>query len=130
MKYEASRNDATTTSPGSGTIPKSVPNVQACVNSYMDKMFIYARDAYNKNGEINTILNNHMMKNSEWGAIAYLADSKYGRNGTDISVNQCTSKITGTGRGTVGKIVDYGLKDSQNMGACMAPAACDTIEQN
>lgn len=25
---------------------------------------------------------------------------------------------------TVGKIVDYGLKDSQNMGACMAPAAC------
>ena len=31
---------------------------------------------------------------------------------------------------TVGKIVDYGLKDSQNMGACMAPAACDTIWQN
>ena len=33
-------------------------------------------------------------------------------------------------RVTVGKIVDYGLKDSQNMGACMAPAACDTIIQN
>lgn len=31
---------------------------------------------------------------------------------------------------TVGKIVDYGLKDSQNMGACMAPAACDTIACN
>lgn len=31
---------------------------------------------------------------------------------------------------TTGKIVDYGLKDSQNMGACMAPAACDTIMQN
>ena len=31
---------------------------------------------------------------------------------------------------TVGKIVDYGLKDSQNMGACMAPAATDTIIQN
>ena len=36
-------------------------------------------------------------------------------------------KITGL---TTGKIVDYGLKDSQNMGACMAPAACDTICQN
>ena len=36
-------------------------------------------------------------------------------------------KISGI---TVGKIVDYGLKDSQNMGACMAPAACDTIIQN
>lgn len=28
---------------------------------------------------------------------------------------------------TPGKIVDYGVKDSLNMGACMAPAACDTI---
>ena len=36
-------------------------------------------------------------------------------------------RITGI---TVGKIVDYGLKDSQNMGACMAPAACDTILRN
>lgn len=36
-------------------------------------------------------------------------------------------RITGI---TIGKIVDYGLKDSQNMGACMAPAACDTILQN
>lgn len=36
-------------------------------------------------------------------------------------------RITGV---TIGKIVDYGLKDSQNMGACMAPAACDTILQN
>ena len=31
---------------------------------------------------------------------------------------------------TIGKIVDYGLKDSQNMGACMAPAALDTIVSN
>ena len=36
-------------------------------------------------------------------------------------------RITGI---TVGKIVDYGLKDSKNMGACMAPAACDTIIRN
>ncbi|MEG0590732.1 MAG: stage V sporulation protein AD, partial [Lachnospiraceae bacterium] len=36
-------------------------------------------------------------------------------------------RITGV---TIGKIVDYGLKDSQNMGACMAPAACDTILKN
>ena len=28
---------------------------------------------------------------------------------------------------TPGRIVDMGLKDSMNMGACMAPAACDTI---
>lgn len=37
------------------------------------------------------------------------------------------ARITGV---TTGKIIDYGLKDSMNMGACMAPAACDTIYQN
>ena len=31
---------------------------------------------------------------------------------------------------TTGKIVDYGVKDSMNMGACMAPAAADLIEAN
>lgn len=31
---------------------------------------------------------------------------------------------------TPGKIVDYGLKDSMNMGACMAPAAASTLEQH
>lgn len=30
---------------------------------------------------------------------------------------------------TTGKIVDYGVKDSMNMGACMAPAAADVIYQ-
>lgn len=30
---------------------------------------------------------------------------------------------------TTGKIVDYGVRDSMNMGACMAPAAADTIYQ-
>ena len=36
------------------------------------------------------------------------------------------AKITGL---TVGMIVDYGLKDSMNMGACMAPAAASTLER-
>lgn len=36
-------------------------------------------------------------------------------------------RITGV---TIGKIVDFGLKDSQNMGACMAPASTDTIYRN
>ncbi len=31
---------------------------------------------------------------------------------------------------TAGRIVDFGLKDSMNMGACMAPAAADTIRQH
>lgn len=31
---------------------------------------------------------------------------------------------------TPGRIVDFGLKDSMNMGACMAPAAADTISRH
>ena len=31
---------------------------------------------------------------------------------------------------TPGRIVDMGIRDNMNMGACMAPAACDTIYQN
>lgn len=31
---------------------------------------------------------------------------------------------------TTGKIVDYGIKDPMNMGAAMAPAACDTIKSH
>ena len=29
----------------------------------------------------------HLMKNSEWGAVAYLTQSKYGRNGVEITIN-------------------------------------------
>jgi stage V sporulation protein AD len=36
-------------------------------------------------------------------------------------------KVTGL---TPGRIIDMGVKDNMNMGACMAPAACDTIYQN
>lgn len=31
---------------------------------------------------------------------------------------------------TPGRIVDMGVRDNMNMGACMAPAACDTIDRN
>lgn len=44
-----------------------------------------------------------------------------------LGTQKSHARITGV---TIGKIVDYGLKDSQNMGACMAPAAMDTITQN
>ncbi|MBR1770598.1 MAG: stage V sporulation protein AD [Lachnospiraceae bacterium] len=37
------------------------------------------------------------------------------------------AKITGI---TIGKITDYGVKDSMNMGACMAPASASTLERH
>lgn len=44
-------------------------------------------------------------------------------------LSRTKSKVRITGI-TTGKIVDMGVKDSMNMGAAMAPAAADLIEQN
>ena len=38
----------------------------------------------------------HLLKNTEWGAVAYLAESKYGRNGTEISMSDAYL-VTGGG---------------------------------
>lgn len=32
-------------------------------------------------------IDSHMMKNSEWGAVAYLTQSSYGRNGSKLTIN-------------------------------------------
>ncbi len=44
-----------------------------------------------------------------------------------IGKKRSRARITGI---TTGKIMDYGIKDSMNMGAAMAPAAADCIAQN
>ena len=45
-------------------------------------------------------LKSHMLKNSEWGAVAYLTESSYGRNGTEISQNRNSDYKTGGGTET------------------------------
>ena len=50
--------------------------------------------------EIKSFMYSHMMKNSEWGAVAYLTQSKYGRNGKEIDINNSNSFITGNGGGS------------------------------
>ena len=46
------------------------------------------------------------------------------------SVKGCEAAAGKGGGVTTGKIVDYGIKDSMNMGAVMAPAAAELIAQN
>ncbi len=47
-------------------------------------------------------MNSHLVKNSEWGAVAFLTQSAYGRNGHEIDINNSSSYITGNGGGAVG----------------------------
>ncbi len=61
------------------------------------------------------------------GSEAAMQSGKTGNDKGSTDRKKARARITGM---TVGKIVDYGLKDSMNMGACMAPAAASTIEQH
>ena len=87
-KYETARSNATSLSSGSGTILKVQPNVRSLMSLTIGTMYTYSL-AYS------TDLESHMLKNSEWGAVAYLTESKYGRNGTEIGMND--QLITGGG---------------------------------
>ena len=48
----------------------------------------------------NKTLNSHMMKNDEWGAVAYLSRSKYGKN-DEVTININNSYYTGGGGGNM-----------------------------
>ena len=88
-KYEASQVDSTTT-------PKFEPGVSSWRSIKIGTMYTNAQ-----NYKPTTSLNSHLMKNSEWGAVAYLTHSKYGRNGEEIEINNNGSTYyTGGGTGT------------------------------
>ena len=81
-KFEASNS--------SGEI-KIEPGVQSWRN-------ISINDIYTNCLNYNSTLNSHMMKNSEWGAVAYLSKSVYGKNG-EVTINSNSSNYTGGGSG-------------------------------
>ena len=79
-KYESARLDATSENEGEDTKIKVQAGVISFRNTTIGNMYTYAK-------EYSTNLNSHMLKNSEWGAVAYLTESKYGRNGTEVDMN-------------------------------------------
>ena len=51
-------------------------------------MYILARDIQNASAFYGLSgIDSHLEKNSEWGAVAYLTQSGYGRNGTEVNMN-------------------------------------------
>ena len=58
--------------------------------------------------------NSHLMKNSEWGACAYLSQSKYGQNGTEMTTNNINLNSGGDKRteeiaGQIGVVSVYAV---------------------
>ncbi len=90
-KYETARSDSEGATQGSATTLKVQPGVTSYRSESIGNMYTNAL-AYN------TDLKSHMLKNSEWGAVAYLTESKYGRNGTEVTINNNgTTYYTGGG---------------------------------
>ena len=88
---------------GSTTAPRVKPGVSALrsiniANMYNTGKLFRSTDYITSNG-INKS-DSHMMKNIEWGAVAYLKQSIYGLGITDIGVNSNRSNYTGGGTGT------------------------------
>ena len=103
-KYEASE--------GTNNKPKFEPGVSSWRDETIGDMYDIAYN-YDRNKE------SHLMKNSEWGAVAYLTESKYGRNGTAVTSNSAgyytagasgATPITNKLQSTTGN--EYGIFDT------------------
>ena len=112
-KYEISSSDPLATY-GGGNVTnltvRSLPNVNSWRNitvSNINTVIQNMQTSSNIYG-LNTSRTNtdsHMLTNYEWGAVAYLTNSKYGRctdgSCTEVTINNCSSYITGIGANTV-----------------------------
>ena len=92
-KYESCRSDATVNSAGTSDTIKVMPTVRSWVSITIGNCYTNAYN-YERTKE------SHLMKNSEWGAVAYLTHSQYGRNGHEIDRNNNLYLVTGIGAGT------------------------------
>jgi len=92
---------------GNATTPTVKPNVASLRSQNVSTQFATAQkfSAYgNGYGLSYTSTNAHMMKNSEWGAVAYLSHSEYGIN-QEIYINNSFNFFTGRSGGGVGSDV-------------------------
>ncbi len=108
-KYEMSRTDATLNSPGTwgGTKFQSKPLVASASEIKIGDMYTYGK-AY-LSGK-----SSHMMKNSEWGAVACLTHSQYGRNGHEIYINNYSDHVTGLAGNSASAYLSYSITNKYN----------------
>ena len=111
-KFEISSSSPTTTD-GGGNVTnltvRSLPNVNSwryntvsnfstIIQNMQTSSNIYGLSTSRTNTD------SHMLTNYEWGAVAYLTNSKYGRctNGscTEVTINNCDTYVTGIGANT------------------------------
>ena len=86
---------------GSTSSPTILPNAKALMEQNVSTQFATSRLFGDTTYGIFSGADSHMMKNSEWGAAAYLSHSKYGVN-REVYINNSSGYYTGRSGGNVG----------------------------
>lgn len=98
---------------GSIKEPTVLPNQYHKANEYIGVFYDIAKSigqpdpnntygngtATTSNAHNLTVLSSHMLKNSEWGAVAYLASSQYGTGVNNVQINSSSDDSTGSDDG-------------------------------
>ena len=88
---------------GSAEMPTSKPNLLPLTNQNVSTQFttsqIFGTTTYLTSTGVSEV-DAHMMKNIEWGAVAYLKQSKYGLGTTDIGLNNYLDQTDYSNGGT------------------------------
>ncbi len=108
-KFESGYKDATKTSEAVVANPNSTklivkPNVYSWRGINVSNAFKMVK-SMNSTDSIFGLSSNsdiHMMKNTEWGAVAYLSHSKYGKN-SEVYINNYQGYMTGCGGNSSGE---------------------------
>ena len=86
---------------GTATAPLIKPNISSLRRQSVSKEFTTAQRFGTSTYGMTSNVDAHMMKNSEWGAVAYLSHSRYGVN-REIYINNSSEYYTGRSGGNVG----------------------------
>jgi hypothetical protein len=119
-KFEASSSNQSAED-GGGNVTnlkvKSLPNVLSWRGIETNNIFTVTRSMETDNtygwGTSGNGIDTHMMKNIEWGAVAYLAQSVYGKN-TEIWANNSSVIITGCAGSSVYAAQYAGCENTYN----------------
>ena len=86
---------------GTASSPTILPNVSSLTYQNVSTQFATAQKLGGITYGVSSSSDSHMMKNSEWGAAAYLSHSKYGAN-REVYMNNSSGSYTGRSGGNVG----------------------------
>ncbi len=112
-KFELSSETPTATNGGGNSTTltaRILPNVVSWRSNTLSNFFTVIQNMQ-KDSNIYGLSTNkdstdsHMLTNMEWGAVAYLTNSNYGRCSggtcTEVTINNCSTYVTGVGADTV-----------------------------